>query len=288
MAVCRGLPLVQPVLRQKPLTETFDPVPFLRWPGGKRWAANIIASVVRATLRGTYYEPFLGGAAVFFCLRPRASILSDINQELVATYQTVRDRTSDVLEALATLTVSERTFYMIRESEPADTVARAARFLYLNRTAFSGIYRVNRSGRFNVPYGGGQRTPDVLLHTSRLQDAATALQHSQLYCGDFEPIIRSANRGDVVYCDPTYTVTHDNNGFIRYNEENFCWADQERLARSARAAVQRGARVIISNAHHNEIRKLYGGVNMYTLLRNSTLCADASKRRRVREYLILL
>jgi DNA adenine methylase len=263
-------------------------LPFLRWPGGKAWTAERIARVARAALRGTYYEPFLGGGAVFFCLRPRISVLSDVNAELIETYEAVRDRVAAVSAALRELPVSKRDFYRIRQSSPTGVVARAARFLYLNRTAFSGIYRVNQRGEFNVPYGGGQRTPRILLNTPRLRDASATLRRAQLRRSDFEPMLQSAKRGDVVYCDPTYTVTHDNNGFVRYNEENFSWADQERLAKSALAAARKGVRVLVTNAHHAEIRKLYRGVTQYTLVRNSTLCPDASRRREVKEYLILL
>ncbi|MGA8870114.1 MAG: Dam family site-specific DNA-(adenine-N6)-methyltransferase [Candidatus Acidiferrales bacterium] len=232
--------------------------------------------------------PFLGGGAVFFYLGPRISVLSDVNAELVETYQAVRDRVADVSAALRGLPVSKRDFYRIRRSSPAGAVARAARFLYLNRTAFSGIYRVNQRGEFNVPYGGGQRTPRILLNTPRLQNASATLRSAQLRRSDFEPMLQSARPGDVVYCDPTYTVMHDNNGFVRYNEENFSWADQERLAKSGLAAARRGVRVLVTNAHHAEVRKLYRGAARYTLVRSSTLCADPSRRREVKEYLMLL
>jgi len=263
-------------------------VPFLKWPGGKRWAAGRISEIVRHSLRGTYFEPFLGGAAVFFYLRPDLAILSDLNPELVAAYQVVRDLVVEVSRELRKLRVNRRSYYDIRDATPTDPITGAARFLYLNRTGFGGIYRVNGDGKFNVPYGGGGRTPRILTGTSMLADASVALLFARLECSDFEPMLDSAKRGDVVYCDPIYTVTHDNNCFVRYNERNFSWSDQERLAKVARRTAARGVRVVISNAHHHEIRKLYRGLRRLTLVRFSSLSADPSRRRAVKEHLILL
>lgn len=110
--------------------------------------------------------------------------------------------------------ISEADYYRIRETEPADSFARAVRFLYLNRTAFGGMYRLNRFGKFNVPYGG-ERTPEALWRDALIDSASRALAAADLRVSDFEPLMNQAGPGDVVYCDPTYTVTHNNNGFIR-------------------------------------------------------------------------
>ena len=121
-----------------------------------------------------------------------------------------------------------------------------------------------------------------------LRDASSAIQNTELQHDDFEILLNSARAGDVVYCDPTYTVTHDSNGFIRYNERNFSWADQERLAAAAARAKRRGATTIVSNAHHSEIKKIYRHAELRKLSRWSTLSADPSKRRLVHEYLAIL
>ena len=261
--------------------------PFIKWPGGKRWAARRIVDLINTHLpTGTYFEPFLGGGAVFFRLRPQRAILADINSDLIRMYRTVRRNPCEVIRRLRLHLVSEDQYYRIRSLEPKDSVARAARFLYLNKTAFGGIYRLNLKGKFNVPYGGGERTPEVLWKTDVLERAAVALRSAQLRTSDFESVIDSAGRGDVVYCDPTYTVSHDNNGFIRYNERNFSWADQERLANAAFRAAHRGARVIISNAHHASIKRLYRGARFNTLSRASTITPNSALRRSVKELLI--
>ena len=262
--------------------------PFLKWPGGKRWAAPLIADLIRGTLRGVYYEPFLGGGAVFFQLRPRLAVLSDINKDLIATYCTVRRAPHRVLAEVRRIPVSKREYYRIRQTRVNDPILRAAHFLYLNRTGFAGIYRLTRDGQFNVPYGGGQRTPSPLWTNGLLESAAQALAGAQLKTGDFEHLMNGAGPGDVIYCDPTYTVTHDQNGFVRYNERNFSWADQQRLAAAANRAARGGATVLVSNAHHHAVGTLYKGVERLTLARTSRVSARVVGRRSVKEYLFVL
>lgn len=261
-------------------------LPFLKWPGGKRWLAPHVAEIVRGALRGTYYEPFLGGGAVFFHLRPERAVLSDINGDLLNTYAVVHSHPKEVVEAVQAMPVSKMDYYRIREHEPENALERAARFLYLNRTAFGGIYRLNRYGKFNVPFG--DRTPEALWRDRLIESAALALDATDLRVSDFEAVISTAGDGDVVYCDPTYTVAHSNNGFLRYNEKNFAWHDQQRLARAAGNARERGAMVIISNADHLSIRELYRGEEYLLVERPSNVSTDPSRRRSVAESLIIL
>src|SRR5205823_6176999 len=149
----------------------------------------------------------------------------------------------------------------------------AARMLYLNRTAFGGIYRINRQGEFNVPYGGGQRTTASLWEKHLICRASRVLQNTMILHSDFESVLNQAQVGDVVYCDPTYTVTHGNNGFRRYNEPNFSWADQERLAAAAKRAASKGVTVFVSNAHHESLRSLYSGASFRVFERHSCVAA---------------
>ena len=265
-------------------------LPFLKWPGGKRWVASTIAAIIREreSLKGIYYEPFLGGGAVFFTLRPHRAVLSDINTELINVYAMVQNQPDAVLHEIQALPVTQEDYYRIRAWEPEDPVLRAARFLYLNRTAFGGIYRLNRQGQFNVPYGGGERTPGVLWGNDLLKKASKALAGVEIRHNDFGPILRSAREGDVIYCDPTYTVAHDTNGFVRYNERNFSWADQERLATAAHMAVERGALVIVSTAHHPTVKALYPKAEVRVLERRSLVSAKSDRRRMVYEYLFIL
>lgn len=264
--------------------------PFLKWPGGKRWAAQTIGEIILETLgkNGTYYEPFLGGGAVFFFTRPMRAILSDVNRELIETYETVRDKPNQVAKAIRRMEVSREAYYRIRSSKPRTALAHAVRFLYLNRTGFAGMYRVNRDGAFNVPYGGGERTPAILWKTDLLISDSVALKQATLLHADFERALEGAKRGDVIYCDPTYTVAHDNNCFVRYNERNFSWADQERLVAVAESAVRRGATVLVTNAHHSSLQRLYKGWSLRTLSRKTLVSPNVAKRHGTFESLFML
>jgi DNA adenine methylase len=248
----------------------------------------MIVSLAARWLRGTYYEPFLGGGAVFFRFQPARAVLSDINPELINTYLAVQRNPDGIIGKLKKLEVSEKEYYRIRSSIPRGLLNQAARVLYLNRTAFGGIYRLNQVGHFNVPYGGGERTPNLLWDEEILVRASKALAGAVIKQSDFERVLDAAREGDVVYCDPTYTVTHDSNCFVRYNERNFAWADQLRLAAAASRAVKRGAAVLVSNAHHQALLELYAGAKAWVLARTSCVSRDVLKRRRVREYLFIL
>lgn len=262
--------------------------PFLKWPGGKRWLVPYVHKLLSKQTYNRYFEPFLGGGAIFFGLQPETAILSDINADLVNTYLQVKEKPHELLERLKSIPVEKETYLRLRETEPIDPVEKAVRFLYLNRTAFGGMYRLNQEGHFNVPYGGGQRTPAPLWQDNLLITAAATLKGATIITTDFEEVLREAGQGDLVYCDPTYTVTHSNNGFLRYNERNFSWSDQKRLARVSREASARGATILISNAFHYEIAALYRDATIYMLERRSLLCPVASKRQVVQEYLFVL
>ena len=269
------------------LSKAGDVRPFLKWPGGKRWLAHEIADYISARLTGRYFEPFLGGGAVFFALRPRQGILSDLNPDLINTYRQVQKNPDVLIARLRKKRVTAHNYYQVRGQNPRSSLERAIRFLYLNRTAFGGMYRLNREGKFNVPYGGGERTPSLLWEKDLIKSASRALDGATLRVSDFEDILNEARVGDVVYCDPTYTVVHQNNGFVRYNEVNFSWEDQRRLALAARRATTRGAVVIISNACHLAIRQLYWPIKPITRRRHSLMSPRVSGRRDVQEYLFV-
>jgi DNA adenine methylase len=228
--------------------------PFLKWVGGKRWLAGIIRDLF-ADFKGTYFEPFLGGGAVFFRLAPKRAILSDINEDLVHVFKMVRDCSEEVITALAKHRIEATVFKDLRSADPIDGVLRAVRFLYLNRTAFNGLYRVNREGRFNVPFGCKPGT--VLCDAGQIRACSRALSNADLIVTGFGDALTRVRKGQCVYADPPYTTKHNYNAFRRYNESLFSWADQISLARLANAAAGRGAYVIVSNALHREVLSLY-------------------------------
>ena len=261
--------------------------PFLKWPGGKRWLSRVIAELTDGRDTGRYYEPFLGGGATFFAIQPRSATLSDVNQDLIETYLEVRKKPLEIAERLSGIAVDADTYYRIRLQRPQDSLGRVVRFLYLNRTAFAGMYRENHAGEFNVPFGGGQRTPRVLWETDILVRAAAALETAQLTTSDFEPIMNKAGLGDVVYCDPTYWASSGRASFGRYNGKTFSWADQERLFGAAIRARNRGTLVIVSNACSVELDELYSQARKLDFGRMSRLSPKRSARQPVRESLFV-
>lgn len=263
-------------------------IPFLKWAGGKRWLVQH-PEFEFPEFDGKYIEPFLGSASVFFSIRPRDAILADINSELICAYQAMKSEYELVLRHLKNHARQhgKRYYYQIRdEAKPTSSAGRAARFLYLNRTCWNGLYRVNLSGKFNVPKGTKSK---VLLDTDNFEATAKALKTAQLFCSDFEPIVDKASKGDLIYADPPYTVHHNANGFIKYNEILFSWEDQTRLRDCLIRARARGAAVLISNANHPSIVKLYSGVGQLVQLnRASVISGRASGRKVTSEVLIRL
>lgn len=257
--------------------------PFLKWAGGKQWIAKRIASLV-PTDNCTYFEPFLGGGSLFFAAQPSRAVLSDINSRLIEAYITIRRHPVDVIGQLAQWRNTEIDYYRVRSAGYSNLVKRAAQFVYLNKTCWNGLYRVNQKGEFNVPYANNRRqvySEDSLLLASR------ALHSAKLICCDFEESLSFASSGDFVYLDPPYTVLHSDNGFRRYNERIFRWEDQIRLALAANSLVDRGCFVIVSNADHAEIIRLYSKFRYLKLERNSLLAANSQRRRKTSEALFL-
>lgn len=230
---------------------------------------------------GTYYEPFFGAGALFFALQPSAAVLSDVNSELMAAYQAIRTAPGQVTACLGALQRDRDSYYRVRSSSPTDSNERAARLIYLTTLAFNGIYRVNRQGEFNVPYGG-REYPSMGLNGS-LDPYAEALRGARITSGDFEAAVAQARSGDFIYLDPPYTVAHSNNGFLRYNESIFSWKDQERLAATASELDRRGCLVAVSNASHYSIRSLYGGFRAISASRRSLIAADPTHRQHTDE-----
>lgn len=262
--------------------------PFLKWPGGKRWIAKALAKYVASSLSRRYYEPFLGSGAVFFALAPESATISDINGDLINVYHQVRDYPDEIIMQLKNLPVTEADYYRIRAWNPESSFDKAVRFLYLNRTAFGGIYRINKNGKFNVPYGGGNRTPASLWQRNLIKHASIALKKTELIVSDFEKMMEKAGPGDAVYCDPTYSVAFDNNSFKRYNERNFSWEDQKRLAFAAKEARERGALILVSNACHQSFKELYHPFQPIQLTRKSLVSRIPEARREIKEYLFVL
>lgn len=252
--------------------------PFLKWAGGKRWLVAAHPNLVDVG-DGRLVEPFLGSAAVFFHVEPASALLADANSELIETYTAVRDHSDEVKSLLASHQAkhSHSYYYDVRASKPDSIAERAARLIYLNRTCWNALYRVNLKGDFNVPKGSKDT---VVLPDDDFDAWSVALAGTELLSQDFELTVDAAKSGDFLYCDPPYTVKHNNNNFVKYNEHIFSWADQERLAKALRRAADRGVRIVLSNADHESIHELYGeDVWTRLVLTRQSVLASASARR---------
>ena len=168
--------------------------PFLKWPGGKRWLVPYVLKLLKGKSFGQYFEPFLGGGALFFGLNPSKATLSDINTDLVNTYIQVKRKPHELVRKIKEIPINEETYLMVRSNCPHYKIERAVRFLYLNRTAFGGMYRLNQDGIFNVPFGGGERTPDCLWRNQLILNASRALRDATIVSGDFDELLRKAKK----------------------------------------------------------------------------------------------
>ncbi len=260
--------------------------PFLRWTGSKSWFVKDEIQKFLTVDFTNYHELFLGGGAVFFHLAPEnQSYLYDLNEELINTYIQIRDNLDSVVSALKDLKNSEEDYYRIRARKCRTDHTRAARFIYLNRTSFNGIYRVNSLGLYNVPYGK-RKSVDIVTEDN-LRAVQEVLTDVEIVNTDFADSLENIRENDLVYIDPPYTVAHQNNGFIEYNSKLFSWEDQERLLNVVRAIDDMGAYFILSNAEHYSIRDLYRGVGqIHTASRYSKVGGRNKTRGMFNEVII--
>jgi len=259
--------------------------PLIKWAGGKTWLAKKILNIVPDNYNN-YHEPFIGGASVFLSLTcQQKSFLYDSNGELINFYQQIKKDYLAIFTLLSTYETSEDFYYHIRSQTYVDAVEMAARFYYLNQTCFNGLYRVNQSGNFNVPYGKPTKkfSPDIasfkLMHDM--------FENSTIECRDFYESLDKIKKNDLVFLDPPYTVAHNLNGFIEYNKKLFSWQDQERLADYILELKKIGAYFILTNANHSSTLNLYKELgNTEIVERYSTIGGKASSRKLISEILV--
>lgn len=232
----------------------------------------------------TYYEPFLGGGALFFASQPKAAILSDSNEELIQCYKQISYRPHKVIESLKGMKYDKDQYMQIRETIPTNPVEKASRFIYLNRCCWNGLYRVNSKGEFNVPFGNYSNP--TFYNEKNIISVSRSLGNVKLLSVDFEECLSETKKGDFVYVDPPYTVKHGNNGFILYNEKIFSWDDQVRLANLVRKLAKKNVQVMVSNANVKEIEELYNDFEIHTVSRASVISGKVTGRGRVKELII--
>lgn len=259
--------------------------PFLKWVGGKRQVLKKIRSLYPASI-GRYYEPFVGGGAVFFDLRPSEATLSDTNRELVDCYTVVRDRVEELIEALAAHVYEKDHYYAVRDLDPydLDPVARAARMIYLNKTGFNGLYRVNSKGKFNVPFG--RYDNPSFCDERTLRACSECLAGQEIRRGSFEMVLGAARPGDFVYLDPPYIPLSKTANFTAYQRRGFGMDNQEKLAQVFDELASRGVSAMLSNSDVPWIHERYEDHNIRVIKAVRQVNSDGSRRGPVGEVVV--
>lgn len=263
------------------------PEPFLKWAGGKRQLVDRLRARMPASY-GTYYEPFIGGGALFFAAAPTRAVLSDNNPRLVRTWRAVQRQVEEVVERLCEHRVEEAYFYELRKQDidrASSDAEVAAWMIYLNKTAFNGLYRVNSKGRFNTPWGryDNPRICDI----PRLMEVSRVLQGVTIELGDFVEVARRAEAGDFVYFDPPYEPLSASSSFRAYTKQGFGADDQRRLRDLALELKGRGVHVLLSNSSAPLILELYQeGFEVELVSASRLINSVGSGRGAVKEVLV--
>jgi DNA adenine methylase len=265
--------------------------PFLKIVGGKRVLLPEILPRLPAKIK-TYYEPFLGGGAVFFALaaekRFEKAVLGDANHDFMRTYAALARDVDGVIHALKKHVYNEKRYYAVRAQDPRklESIVRAARVIYLNKTGFNGLYRVNRKGEFNVPFG--RYTNPTICDEENLRAVAAVLHRRSvsLVGSDFEKTVAPAKRGDTVYFDCPYAPMSETANFTAYTADGFGSAEQERLRDVARKLIDRGVHVLLSNSDTPFVRHLYKGFKLEKVQAPRRVNSKGNKRGNVGELLI--
>lgn len=263
--------------------------PFLRWVGGK---GKLLPEIRKhlPTRYNRYFEPFVGAGALFFDLQPKAAFLSDANSRLISTYRAIRDYPENVIGLLDDMTTRHsKEFYAWVRSQPPDHFSDAgiaAWMIYLNKTDFNGLYRVNKTGGFNVPMDPS-RPAKSICDRETIHAASAALQAVEIHHIDFRHAVETCTEGDLVYFDPPYVPMTATSNFTSYTTEGFTDVDQHQLRDLALQLKRRGVHVLLSNSGAEAVRALYrDGFEITTIDRQGTVSSKATGRGRVEEVII--
>lgn len=280
---------------------TANPTPFLKWAGGKRALVPQILPRFPEKF-GTYIEPFLGAGSLLFALPADVKkIVNDFNPELISTYEAIRDDLPAVLKELKMRTNSKEDYLAVREWDRSASfgrrskASRAARFIFLNKTGYNGLYRVNSRGQYNVPYGAPKTVNFLQEENLRAVSAFLSATTSRgtpavkLMTGDYRLALAQARKGDFVYLDPPYDPLSATSAFTSYNENGFGREDQEELCRQILALTDKGVKVVLSNSDTPFIRSLYGDKNIFeveTINVRRAISAQKASRGIITEVLV--
>lgn len=264
--------------------------PFIKWAGGKKQLLDKLLAFAPSSFEN-YFEPFLGGGAFFFKLSALGKIkkahLNDCNTELITAYKTIKEKPLELIKELSSgkYLNTEKDFYKIRAENPKNELEKTARFIYLNKTAFNGLYRVNSKGGFNVPFGK-YKNPAILDKENILAVNKKALQTDELTCLDFEQAVEKSGKNDFVYFDPPYQPRSKTASFTQYTEKDFIEKDQQRLYNCFKRLDRKGCSVMLSNSYTEFIKDLYKEFNQKTVMASRAINCKAEGRGKIKELVI--
>lgn len=271
-------------LDNKPVKKTAQP--FVKWAGGK---SQILHELRRNSPKSysRYIEPFVGGGAFLFSLAPENAMINDSNAELINCYQVIKTKPEELIQDLRKHENSSNYYYKIRSTNPSqlNKIERASRFIFLNRTCFNGLWRVNKKNEFNTPFGR-YKNPRI-VNAEQLRNASRFLTSTKIFCMDFEKfILKFARKGDFVYFDPPYHPISKYSDFKRYTKEFFGINDQKRLAQVFKELDKRGCKLLLSNSFSEPILDLYSGYNVKIIHAKRIINKDPAGRSAIKEVLV--
>lgn len=263
--------------------------PIVKWVGGKRQLMfELIKNMPKSYNR--YFEPFIGGGALFFELQPEQAYISDMNEELINLYSVVRDNVYELIKDLSKHEVSKEYFLEIRNIDRTEQytelsdVERASRFIYLNRTCFNGMYRVNSQGQFNVPFGHYKKPR--IIDENNLLNCSELLKKTEIKCADFSEILTKVKKGDLVYFDPPYVPLNDTSSFTSYTKDGFDINMQFKLRDVCDELDNKGVKFMLSNSDTKLVNELYVNYEIKKVFASRQINANADGRGKITEVLV--
>ena len=266
--------------------------PVVKWVGGKRQLLDEITPLLPKRIT-SYCEPFLGGGAVLFSIQPTKAIVNDLNQDLITVYEVIRDDVDSLLESLKKHENTAEYFYAIRDMDrdkevyqSMSKIERASRLIYLNKTCYNGLFRVNLSGEFNSPFGHYKNPNIVNEPILRAVSKYFSASNITFYSEDFAETLKRVRKGGFVYLDPPYDPVSDTASFTGYNKGGFDRNEQLRLKQCCDELTRRGVKFMLSNSATEFIKELYGEYEITIVKAKRAINSDASKRGAIEEVLI--
>lgn len=267
--------------------------PFVKWVGGKRQLLTDIKKVMPPSSSfNTYFEPFIGGGALFFDLEPRQAVINDYNQELINVYLVIKNEIDALIEDLKTHENNSEYFYRIRllDREPLfnnlTNVQKASRFIYLNKTCYNGLYRVNNAGQFNSPFGKYKNPNIVNEPTLRAVSLFLNKSNTNILNADYSKVFELADKNSFIYIDPPYHPLSETSNFTGYIPGGWAERDQVRLKEACDGLNKKGVKFLLSNSSANFIKELYKDYEILTVEASRAINSDAGQRGEVEEFLI--